>query len=85
MGSPTLQTLQYPILLPPWVCFRGGFPNPNGRFPGDGEQQSVATLAQCRSRRADALFRAALVQQSVSLSDHDGFRWRKERERKRER
>ena len=24
MGSPTLQTLQDPILLLPWVCFRGG-------------------------------------------------------------
>jgi hypothetical protein len=23
-GSPTLQTLQYPILRLPWVCFRGG-------------------------------------------------------------
>jgi hypothetical protein len=23
-GSPTLQTLQDPILLLPWVCFRGG-------------------------------------------------------------
>jgi hypothetical protein len=30
MGSPTLQTLQDPILLLPWVCFRGGgFPNPD--------------------------------------------------------
>jgi hypothetical protein len=29
MGSSTLQTLQDPILLLPWVCFRGGgFPNP---------------------------------------------------------
>jgi hypothetical protein len=29
MGSPTLQTLQDPILLQPWLCFRGGgFPNP---------------------------------------------------------
>jgi serine/threonine protein kinase len=28
-GSPTLQKLQYPILLLPSVCFqRGGFPNP---------------------------------------------------------
>jgi hypothetical protein len=31
LGSPTLQTLQEPILLLPWVCFRGGgFPNPLG-------------------------------------------------------
>jgi hypothetical protein len=30
MGSPTLLTLQEPILLLPWVCFRGGgFPNPS--------------------------------------------------------
>ena len=29
IGSPTLQTLQEPILRTPWVCFRGGgFPNP---------------------------------------------------------
>ena len=29
MGSPTLQTLQDPILLTPWVWLReGGFPNP---------------------------------------------------------
>jgi hypothetical protein len=28
MSSLTTQTLQDPILLPPWVCFRGGFPNP---------------------------------------------------------
>jgi hypothetical protein len=29
MVSPTLRTLQEPILLLPWVCFRGGgFPNP---------------------------------------------------------
>jgi hypothetical protein len=29
MGSPTLQTLEYPILLPPSLCFRGGgFPKP---------------------------------------------------------
>jgi hypothetical protein len=29
MGSPTLQTLQDPILLLPWLCSRGGgFPNP---------------------------------------------------------
>jgi hypothetical protein len=28
MGSPALQTLQYPILLLPWLCFRGG-PNPH--------------------------------------------------------
>ena len=27
IDSPTLQTLQYPILLLPWACFRGGFPN----------------------------------------------------------
>jgi hypothetical protein len=31
MGSPTLQTLQEPILLTPWLSFRrGGFPNPEG-------------------------------------------------------
>jgi hypothetical protein len=24
MGSPALQTPQYPVLLTPWVCFRGG-------------------------------------------------------------
>jgi hypothetical protein len=31
MDSPTLQTLKDPILLPPWVCYRGGvFPNPRG-------------------------------------------------------
>jgi hypothetical protein len=29
MSSPTLQALQDPILLLPWVCFRGGFPNPS--------------------------------------------------------
>jgi hypothetical protein len=30
LGAPTLQTLQDPILLTPWLCFRaGGFPNPN--------------------------------------------------------
>jgi hypothetical protein len=23
-------TLQDPILLTPWLCFRGGFPNPSG-------------------------------------------------------
>jgi hypothetical protein len=28
MGSLTLQTLREPILLPPWVCVRGGSPNP---------------------------------------------------------
>jgi hypothetical protein len=29
MGSPTMQALQDPILLLPWVCFRGGgFSNP---------------------------------------------------------
>jgi hypothetical protein len=29
MVSPTLQTLQDPILLLPWPCFRrAGFPNP---------------------------------------------------------
>jgi hypothetical protein len=31
MGSPTLQALKEPVLLPPWLCFRGGdflsFPN----------------------------------------------------------
>jgi hypothetical protein len=32
MGSPTLKTLQDPILPLPWVCFRGGgFPNPQRR------------------------------------------------------
>jgi hypothetical protein len=31
MGSLTLQTLQDPILLLPWLSFRGGgFPNPKG-------------------------------------------------------
>jgi hypothetical protein len=30
-GSSALQTLQDPILLLPWVCFRG-FPNPRGGF-----------------------------------------------------
>jgi hypothetical protein len=35
MGSPTLQTLQDPILLPPWLCFRGGgFPNPSSNPSG---------------------------------------------------
>jgi hypothetical protein len=28
MVTPILQTLQNPILLMPWLCFRGGFPNP---------------------------------------------------------
>jgi hypothetical protein len=32
MGSPTLRTLQEPILLKPWVCFRGGG-TPTFRFP----------------------------------------------------
>jgi hypothetical protein len=32
MSSPTLKTLQDPILLLPWVCFRrSGFPNPSFR------------------------------------------------------
>jgi hypothetical protein len=32
MGSRTLQTLQCPILLLAWVCFRGGgFPNPSNK------------------------------------------------------
>ena len=36
MGSPTLQTLQDPILLLPWLSFRGGgFPNPTGFEPLD--------------------------------------------------
>jgi hypothetical protein len=26
MGASTLQTIQEPILLLPWLCFRGGFP-----------------------------------------------------------
>jgi hypothetical protein len=37
VGSPALQTLQDPILLLPWLCFRGGgFPNlhPKGNAPG---------------------------------------------------
>ena len=29
MGSPTLQTLQDPILMLPWVCFRGAFQTQN--------------------------------------------------------
>ena len=32
MDSPTLQTLQEPILRPSWVCFRDGFPNPRAAF-----------------------------------------------------
>jgi hypothetical protein len=35
IGQPTLQTLQDPILLLPWLCFRGGgFPNSNSRRGG---------------------------------------------------
>jgi hypothetical protein len=47
MGSPTLRTPQEPILLLPWVCFRGGgFPNPSwegsssARVPNGGHTLS---------------------------------------------
>jgi hypothetical protein len=37
MGSPTMQALQDPILLLPWVCFRGGgFSNPLSPSPLQG-------------------------------------------------
>jgi hypothetical protein len=32
MGSTILLTLQDPILLPPWLCFRGGFQTPRCRL-----------------------------------------------------
>jgi hypothetical protein len=46
MGSPTLQTLQDPILLLPWVCFRRALQtlvSVSSSVPG-AEQQSVPPL-----------------------------------------
>jgi hypothetical protein len=40
MGSPTLQTLQDPILLLPWLCFRGGVSNPDSSVWFRAEQRS---------------------------------------------
>jgi hypothetical protein len=39
VGSGTLRTLQDPILLPPWVCFRGG------GFPGSGHCAGLSSSA----------------------------------------
>jgi hypothetical protein len=51
MGLPTLQTLQDPILLLPWLCFRGGgFRNPTST-PSDvlkhPEETRPATKMLC--------------------------------------
>jgi hypothetical protein len=48
MDSPTLQTLQDPILLLPWVCFRGGGPPSPGE---EGGSQFVPCPTKLRMHR----------------------------------
>ena len=53
MSSPTLDTLQDPILLTPWLCFRGGgFPNPLGGL--NSLHTHVLTVSRFRPGRSDA-------------------------------
>jgi hypothetical protein len=53
MGSPTLQTLQEPILLTPWLCFRGGgFPNLGATVRADNHRALGARDAVCHLSRA---------------------------------
>ena len=83
MGSPTLQALQEPILLTPWLCFRGG----GFRLGSAGKITRAAGCAEarpCRAlgchqlpQRSNTLSRSSLslslsLSSSRSLSPPDG-------------
>ena len=61
MNSHTLQTLRDPILLLPWLCFRGGrFPNPTlglagGRVPRDAHEIDAVQQALAQAQIVIAL------------------------------
>jgi hypothetical protein len=71
MGSLTLQTHQDPILLPPWLCFRGGgFPNPKHWPFSPTESEVIAHQAREQPQRAlhGGALAAVALQHVSSLS-----------------
>jgi hypothetical protein len=96
MCSPTLQTLQDPILLLPWVCFEGssgGFPNPNPEVRAFVESSRASpphrpredVLAHSHTGRADALpeTRPLSARSPSAVSAVEVARWRMRRGRSR--
>jgi hypothetical protein len=74
IGSPTLQTLQDPVLLLPWACFRGGGVatqnHVKGKLSAHRGSLSVTRLKRLRSsaKGAEAVRRTCCHVPSARLS-----------------
>jgi hypothetical protein len=77
MGSPTMQTLQDPILLLPWLCFRGGgFPNPREPTAAASDGFHSLRAADCRGNIAETEASERLKREHKKAWEQDALKVR---------